>query len=64
MGHDPVFNWCVKKYFVLSLWLQELEKRTRSCKVTVAVANKLARVMSAVMANGQSFDLDKVCKAG
>ena len=63
-GARAVLIWCAKKDDALSRWLQELKKRTHSCKVTVALANKLARVVWAVMASGQPFDLNKVCKAG
>ena len=55
-GVRAVLNWCTKKDDALSLWLQGLKKRRHSCKVTVALANKLARVVWAIIASGQLFD--------
>ena len=62
-GARAVLNWCTEKDDALSQWLQQLKRRTHSCKVTVALANKLARVVWAVLSSGQPFDIQKVCKA-
>ena len=62
-GARAVLNWCTKKDDVLSQWLQQLKNRTQLCKVTVALANKLARVVWVVMSSGQPFEIQKVCKA-
>ena len=59
-----VLNWYTKKDDALSLWLQGLKKRRHSCKVTVALANKLARVVWAIIASGQPSNPCKICKAG
>jgi len=61
-GARTVVNWCDKKDDSLSLWLQRLKQRQHVCKVTVALANKMARMVFVVMSRGQAFDMDKACK--
>jgi transposase len=62
-GARTVLAWCDKKDDPLSLWLQQLKQRSHICKVTVALANKLARMVWAVMNRQQAFDIQKACKA-
>lgn len=54
-GARTVLNWCEGKTDKLSLWLQELKRRTHPCKVIVALANKLARIAWAVLATKQPY---------
>ena len=61
-GARTVVNWCDKKDDSLSLWLQRLKQRQHVCKVTVALANKMARMVFVVMSSGQAFDMNKACK--
>ena len=61
-GARTVVNWCDKKDDSLSLWLQRLKQRQHVCKVTVALANKMARMVFVVMSRGQAFDMNKACK--
>ncbi|MCT8860486.1 IS110 family transposase [Shewanella xiamenensis] len=61
-GARTVVNWCDKKDDSLSLWLQRLKQRQHVCKVTVALANKMARMVFVVMSRGQAFNMDKACK--
>ena len=61
-GARTVVNWCDKKDDSLSLWLQRLKQRQHVCKVTVALANKMARMVFVVMSRGQVFDMNKACK--
>ena len=62
-GARAVLNWCEKKEDGLSKWLQQLKARKHSCKVTVALANKLARIVWAVLTTRQEFDITKACQA-
>lgn len=50
-GARSIINWVGKKDDKLSLWIKALQKRMNPGKVTVAVANKLARVSWAIMNN-------------
>jgi len=54
-GARAVVNWSGKKTDALSLWIQSLYKRMHGCKVVVAVANKLARMIWAVLAKGECY---------
>lgn len=54
-GARAVINWCEKKHDALSLWLKALSKRAHPCKVVVALANKLARIVWAVLATKQPY---------
>jgi transposase len=60
-GARTVLNWCEKKEDSLSKWLQAIKKRMHSCKSVVALANKLARIIWAVMANKAEFNVTKAC---
>ena len=48
-GARSIVNWVKHKEDKLSLWIKYLEKRMCPNKVTIAVANKLARIAWAVM---------------
>ncbi|ABM25507.1 transposase IS116/IS110/IS902 family protein [Shewanella sp. W3-18-1] len=61
-GARTVMNWCDKKDDSLSQWLQRLKQRQHVCKVTVALANKMARMVFVVMSRRQVFDMNKACK--
>jgi transposase len=54
-GARAVVNWSADKTDALSLWIQSLSKRMHFCKVVVAVANKLARMIWAVLAKGENY---------
>ncbi len=54
-GARSVVNWSGKKTDGLSLWIQALKKRMPHCKVVVAVANKLARMIWAVLSKGEVY---------
>ncbi len=60
-GARAVINWCDKKDDPLSKWLQELKKRTHNCKLTVALANKLARIIWAVLTKGSPYSAELAC---
>ena len=57
-GARTVLNWCGPKTDKLSLWLKALSVRSHSCKVVVALANKLARIAWAVLSTGKSYQVD------
>ncbi len=48
-GARSIINWVKHKEDKLSLWIKSLEERMCPNKVTIAVANKLARIAWAVM---------------
>ena len=54
-GARSVVNWSEKKMDGLNLWIQALKKRMPHCKVVVAVANKLARMIWAVLSKGEAY---------
>jgi len=54
-GARTVLNWCEKKNDELNLWLKTLKKRMHPCKVVVALANKLARIVWAVLAKKRPY---------
>lgn len=55
-GARTVLNWCEKKDDSLSLWLQQLKKKTHPCKLIVALANKMARIIWAVLSSQKPYD--------
>jgi len=54
-GARSVVNWSEKKSDALSLWIQALLTRMQYSKVVVAVANKLARMLWAVLSKGEHY---------
>lgn len=54
-GARTVLNWCANKTDKLSLWLQALSRRAHPCQVVVALANKLARIIWAVLKTKQPY---------
>lgn len=54
-GARTVLNWCKGKTDKLSLWLQSLQRRAHDCKVMVALANKMARIIWAVLKTQQPY---------
>lgn len=54
-GARSVVNWSAKKTDALSLWIRALSGRMHYCKVVVAVANKIARMVWAVLAKGEHY---------
>jgi transposase len=48
-GARSLMNWCDRKNDKLSLWIRQLLTRMHPCKAVVAVANKLARIVWAVL---------------
>ena len=55
-GARTVVNWCKTKDDTLSRWLQRLLEHKHSCKVVVALANKMARMAWAILTKRQAFD--------
>lgn len=60
-GARTVLNWCQRKDGPLSRWLQEKVKTRHPCKVVVALANKLARIIWAVLKARQPYDAAMAC---
>jgi len=60
-GARAVLNWCEQKDDKLSLWLQQLKHRMTGNRAVVALANKLARIIWAVLAFDTEFDMNKAC---
>lgn len=60
-GAQAVINHCDKKDDPLSQWLQELKKRAHHCKVVVAFANKLARIIWAVLTKKTPYNVELAC---
>jgi len=60
-GARTVLNWCEKKNDNLSKWLQAIKQRMHGCKSVVALANKLARIIWAVLVNKTPFNVNKAC---
>jgi len=60
-GARAVLNWCEQKNDKLSLWLQQLKQRMTGNRAVVALANKLARIIWAVLASNTEFDMNKAC---
>jgi transposase len=60
-GARTVLTWCDRKQDKLSVWLKALKQRMNGCRAVVALANKLARIVWAVLANKTTFDSNKAC---
>ena len=60
-GARAVINWCNKKQDKLSCWLQKITAKMHHCKATVALANKLARIIWVVLAKQDTFNVNKAC---
>ena len=60
-GARAVLNWCDKKDDKLSQWLKQLKFRMTGNRAVVALANKLARIIWAVMAKQARFDNSLAC---
>jgi transposase len=54
-GARTVMNWCHKKTDKLSRWIQTLLVSKPACKVIVALANKLARILWVVLAKKENY---------
>ena len=54
-GARTVMNWCQRKSDKLSRWIQSLLITKPACKVIVALANKLARMLWAVLAKKEDY---------
>ena len=54
-GARTVLNWCERKDDPLSVWCQNLKKNLPPCKAIVALANKLARIIWAVLAHNTTY---------
>ena len=55
-GARTVLNWCDRKDDALSLWLQKLKLKLHPSKVIVALANKIARIVWAVLNSRKAYD--------
>ena len=55
-GARTVLNWCDNKNDPLSLWLQKLKQTLHPCKLIVALANKIARIIWAVLHSRRPYD--------
>lgn len=60
-GARSVVNWSAKKTDAMSLWIQALLRRMHPSKVVVAVANKIARMIWAVLAKGEHYRAPQHC---
>jgi transposase len=60
-GARAVLTWCDRKQDKLSVWLKALKTRMTGSRAVVALANKLARIVWAVLANKTSYDSNKAC---
>jgi len=60
-GARVVLNWSSGKDDHLSLWMNALKECMHPCKCTVALANKLARIIWAVLATKVEFQASKAC---
>lgn len=60
-GARTVLTWCDRKQDKLSVWLKALKQRMNGCRAVVALANKLARIVWAVLANKIPYDSNKAC---
>ena len=58
LGAPASFRWLHKRTDPLADWTQRLLRRRPARVVTVALANKLARVAWAIMTTGELFRLD------
>lgn len=56
-GARTVMNWCGKKEDTLSMWIKTLRAKKPASKVIVALANKLARVLWAVLSTGERYNM-------
>jgi len=54
-GARTVMNWSQRKHDILSRWIQSLLVTKPACKVIVALANKLARMLWAVLAKKKDY---------
>jgi transposase len=54
-GARTVMNWSAKKSDRLSLWVKNLMATKPACKVIVALANKLARILWVVLAKAENY---------
>jgi transposase len=60
-GARAVINHCEKKNDPLSQWLQALKKRVNSCRLAVALANKLGRIIWAVLTTRVPYHATLAC---
>jgi len=60
-GSRVILNHCHKKNDRLNVWLKNLSERMNSSRAVVALANKLARIIWAVLSTRQPFDAKKAC---
>ncbi len=60
-GARAVVNWCDRKTDPLSRWLQTLKPKMHTCKLVVALANKLARIIWAVLVKRTPYDPKLAC---
>jgi len=63
LGATALLRSLENKTTALALWVQRLLSRRSRRAVTVALANKLARIAWAVMAKGEDFRLDAAASA-
>lgn len=61
-GARAVVNWCERKTDPLSRWLQTLKPKMNSSKLVVALANKLGRIIWAVVVKKTTYDPSLACK--
>lgn len=61
-GARTVINWCQKKPNALTPWLTQLLDNKHPCKVIVALANKMARMIWAVLVTQKPFDASLVTR--
>ena len=61
IGARAVLNHCDNKDDPLNIWLKKIKSRMHNCKCVTAFANKLARIIWAVLSHQHPFDVKKAC---
>lgn len=61
IGARAVLNWVDTKEDNLNRWCQKIKAKMHGCKCVTALANKLARIIWAVLTTQQPFDASKAC---
>jgi transposase len=54
-GARSIMNWCKNKTDKMSMWIKKLQAAKPANKVIVAIANKLARILWAVLAKNENY---------
>jgi transposase len=58
-GARSVMHWAHKRNDALGIWLKRLTERRGKMKATVALANKLTRIVWRLLTESTSFDINR-----